>query len=74
MVICTYNTIAHTFDANAIIYSRKRSFAQLFSHLYKKRNVKALNTTVIKIDLIAVLKFKLSIDKIESVVLQRNHD
>ena len=33
----------------------------------KKRNVKALNTTVIKIDLIAVLTFILSIDIIESV-------
>ena len=34
----------------------------------KKRNVKALNTTVIKIDLIAVLTFILSIDLIESVI------
>ena len=40
----------------------------------KKRNVKALNTTVIKIDLIAVLTFILSIDIIESVILRRNHD
>ena len=40
----------------------------------KKRYVKALNTTVIKIDLIAALTFKLSIDIIQSVILQRNHD
>ena len=40
----------------------------------KKRNVKALNTTVIKIDLIAVVTLVLSIDIIESVILQRNHD
>ena len=39
-----------------------------------KRNVKALNTTVIKIDLIAVLTFISSIDIIESVILQRNDD
>ena len=36
MVICTYDTKAHNFNANAIAYSGKRSFAQLFSHLYKK--------------------------------------
>ena len=35
----------------------------------KKRNVKILNTTVIKIDLIAVLTFILSIGIIESVIL-----
>ena len=40
----------------------------------KKRNVKALNTRVIKIDLIAVLTFILSIDIIESLILQNNHD
>ena len=40
----------------------------------KKRNVKALNATVIKIDLIAVLTIKLSIDIIESVILKRNHN
>ena len=68
MVICTYDTIANTFNADAIAYSSKRSFAQLFSHLYKKRNVKALNTTVIKIDLIAVLTFIFSIGIIESVI------
>ena len=34
----------------------------------KKRNVKALNTTVIKIDLIAVLTFIFSIGIIESVI------
>ena len=68
MVIYTYDTIAHTFNENAITYSSKRSFAQLFSHLYKKRNVKALNTTVIKIDLIAVLTIIFSIDIIESLI------
>ena len=36
MVICTYETIAHTFNENAIAYISTRSFAQLFSHLYKK--------------------------------------
>ena len=46
MVICAYDTIAHTFNVNAIAYSCKRSFAQIFSYLYKKENVKALNTTV----------------------------
>ena len=40
----------------------------------KKRNVKASNTSLIKIDLIAVLTFILSVDIIESVILQRNHD
>ena len=45
-----------------------------FLNYTKKRNVKALNTTVIKIDLIAVLTFILSIDIIESVILQRNYD
>ena len=40
----------------------------------KKRNVKALNTTLIKIDLIAVLTFILSIYIIESMILLRNHD
>ena len=40
MVICTYDTIAHTFNANA--YSSKRSFAQLFSHLYKKEECKSI--------------------------------
>ena len=34
----------------------------------KKRNLKALNTTVIKIDYIAVLMFILSIDMIESMI------
>ena len=42
MVICTYDTIAHTFNANAIAYSGKRSFAQLFSHLYKKEECKSI--------------------------------
>ena len=36
MVICTNDTIARTFNGNAIVYSSKRSFAQSFSHLYKK--------------------------------------
>ena len=42
MVICTYDTIAHTFNANAIAYSSKRSFAQLFSHLYKIEECKSI--------------------------------
>ena len=42
MVICTYDTIAHTFNANAIAYRSKRSFAQLFSHLYKKEECKSI--------------------------------
>ena len=42
MVICTYDTIAHTFDANAIAYSSKRSFAQLYSHLYKIEECKSI--------------------------------
>ena len=74
MVICTYDTIAHTFNANAIAYSSKRSFAQLFSHLYKKEECKRIKHNCKKIDLIAVLTFILSIDIIESVILQRNHD
>ena len=42
MVISPYDTIAHTFNANAIAYSGKRSFAQLFSHLYKKEECKSI--------------------------------
>ena len=42
MVICTYDTIAHTFNANAIVHSSKRSFAELFSHLYKKEECKSI--------------------------------
>ena len=42
MVICTYDTIVHTFNANAIGYSCKRSFAQLFSHLYKEEEFKSI--------------------------------
>ena len=42
MVICTYDTIAHTFDANAIVYSRKRSFALSFARLYKKEECKSI--------------------------------
>ena len=40
----------------------------------KKRNVKALNTTVIDIDLLAVSTFMLNIDIIVSVILHGNHD
>ena len=42
MVICTYDTIAHTFNGNAIAYSSKRCFAQLVSHLYKKEVCKSI--------------------------------
>ena len=42
MVICTYDRIAHTFNANAIAYSSKRSFAHLLSHLYKKEECKSI--------------------------------
>ena len=38
MVICPYDT----FNANAITYSSKRSFAQLFSHLYEKEECKRI--------------------------------
>ena len=71
---CTYDTIAHTLIENACAYSGKRSFRNYFLIHAKKRNIKALNTTVKKIDLIAVLTFTLSIDIIKSVILQRNHD
>ena len=42
MVFCTYDTIEHTFNANARAYSGKRSFAQLFSHLHKKEECKSI--------------------------------
>ena len=42
MGICTYDTIAHTFNTNAIAYSSKRSFEQLFSHLFKKEECKSI--------------------------------
>ena len=42
MIICTYDMIAHTFNANAIAYSSKRSFAQLFYHPYKKEECKSI--------------------------------
>ena len=42
MVICTDDTLAHTFNADAIAYSSKRSFAQLFSHLCKKEECKSI--------------------------------
>ena len=74
MVICTYVTIAHTFMTNAIalvVNVVLRNYVLIYT---KKRNVKVLDTTVIKIDLIAVLTFILSIDIIESMILQRNHD
>ena len=48
MVICTYDTIAHTYNVNAIAYSSKCSFGQLFSHLYKKEKCISIKHNIIK--------------------------
>ena len=48
-----------------VVYVVLRNYFLVYT---KKRNVKALNATVIKIDIIAVLTFILSPDIIESVI------
>ena len=67
MVICTYDTIPHTLTQKLLLIVVNVVLRNYFLIYAKRRNVKALNTTVIKIDLIAVLTFILSIDIIESV-------
>ena len=69
-MICTQGRRTHVYNAEDIGFSNKGSFAQLDSFPLNKKG-ECINATVIKIDLITVLTFILSIKIIDGVILQR---